>query len=212
MRFVFTLLAAAGVMCAQPLPQLRIEAVDAGSVIYIRNVCAIPLTAFLVELVGYPGSSYSFWQDEVTSGGITPGIEKKYPVTNMLIGASPDYVKVQAAIYLDGGSSGIPAKVALLLARRRATLDTTRELIRRLEKEDASKATMTAGLKRWADSLKPAHGANRDAPEAIRKDAALVEVYSTIRSLDEHTVDETLRTLRETEKVIASSRPLLPDQ
>ena len=52
----------------------------------------------------------------------------------MTVGAVPDYVKMQAAIFGDGTTSGIPEKVALLVGRRRATLETTRELIRRCEK------------------------------------------------------------------------------
>ena len=212
MKLAIAFLSTIAALWAQPLPQLRIEPVDAGSVIYIRNVSAVPLTAFLLELVDYPGSSFTFWRDEVTTGGIAPGVEQQYRVTNMTIGASPDYVKVQAAVYQDGSSSGIPAKVSLILARRSTTLETTRELIRRLEKSSASKAALTTDLKQWADTLKPVRGVNRNSPEAIRQDAALDTISSAIGALNEHSLEDTLRNLGATEKAIAASRPAIPSK
>lgn len=194
---------------AQPLPQLRIEAVDAGSMIYIKNVSAVNLTAFLLELVDYPGSSFTFWRDEITTGGIAPGVERQYRSTNMTIGASPDYVKVQAAVYADGGSSGSPAKVALLLARRRTTFETTRELIRRFENNSASKEALSADLKQWADLKKPARGAKLNSTEVARQDAAFETISSAIGMLKEHSVEESLRGLRETETALVASRPVL---
>jgi hypothetical protein len=212
MKLAIAFLATIAVISAQPLPQLRIEPVDAGSVIYIRNVSAVPLTAFLLEMIDYPGSSFTFWRDEVSTGGIAPGVELQYRVTNMTIGASPDYIKVQAAVYLDGGSSGIPAKVALILARRATALVTTRELIRRMEKVGASKEVLSNDLKQWVDSLKPPRGASRNSPEAIRQDAAMDTVSSAIGALNEHSLEDTLRKLHETEKALAASRPPLTDK
>src|SRR5260370_16091535 len=115
-----------------PLPELRIEPTTGGSIFHVKNVSPQPLTGWLIELVDYPGSSYSLWADEV-SEPIPPGVEKRIPVSNMTVGAVPDYVKIQAAIYADGTTSGIPAKVTQFIDRRRAVLDTTRELIRRIE-------------------------------------------------------------------------------
>ena len=37
-------------------------------------------TAFLIELVNYPGSTFSFWPDDVTATPIPPGAEKRIPV------------------------------------------------------------------------------------------------------------------------------------
>ena len=209
MKFTIGFLTLVAAVSAQPLPQLRIEPVDAGSVIYIKNVSAIPLTAFLLELVDYPGSSYTYFRDELATGGIPPGVEKSYRVTNMTIGASPDYVKVQAAVYQDGSSSGIPAKVSLILARRRATLQATRDLIERIEKDGTSKEKLSAEFKQWADLKKPARGVKLTSPEGARLDAAYETVSSAIQMLNDHSVEDTLRNLRETEKALAVSRPLL---
>src|SRR5262249_13095214 len=100
--------------CAQsPLPGLRVEAVAARSVFYVRNTSKQPLTAFLIELVGYPGSSYAYWF-EYPAEPVAAGGEKRIQVTNMLVGAAPDYVKLQAAIYADGTTAGTPQKVEQL--------------------------------------------------------------------------------------------------
>src|SRR5260370_41353704 len=116
-----------------PLPGLRVEPAPHGSVLYVRNVYSQPLTAFLIELVDYPGSRFSHSTDEVAGEGILPGVEKAIPVSSMLVGAvSPEYVKVQAALYADGSTSGNPEKIKQLIARRRLILETAPELIRRI--------------------------------------------------------------------------------
>ncbi len=164
--FLLTLSSAAAEM---PLPQLRVEPTTGGSIFYVRNVSPQPLTAFLIELVNYPGSSYSLWQDEAASEPISPGAEKRIQVANMTVGAVPDYVKIQAALFADGTSSGIPEKVAQLIERRRFTLQTTRELIRRLEKahaENAPKDAVIADLKQWADSMQSPGKGNRKLPSS----------------------------------------------
>ena len=58
------LLALPAIAADMPLPELRIEPTGGGSIFYIKNTAPVPLTAYLIELVDYPGSSYSFWQDE----------------------------------------------------------------------------------------------------------------------------------------------------
>src|SRR5450759_1422217 len=157
MKFAIPLILAVSASAAEvPLPELRIEPSGGGSIIHIRNVYTQPLSAFLLELVDYPGSSYSYSQDSVPSGGIPAGVEKTFPVSNMLVGAAPDYVKVQAALYEDGASSGIPEKIAQLIGRRTSTLETTREVIRRIEKAQSSgtsKASLIADLRQWAASM-----------------------------------------------------------
>lgn len=90
-----------------PLPELRTEPAAGGSIFYIRNVGAQPLTAYLIELV-----------------------------------AVPDYVNS------DGSSSSIPENIAQFIERRRSVLETTRALIRRLEKGQSAR-----DLKQWADSI-----------------------------------------------------------
>src|ERR1035441_4001246 len=112
-----------------PLPELRTEPTAGGSIFYIRNNSPQPLNAYLIELVDYPGSSYSLWQDETVADPIPPKGEKRIQVANMTVGAVPDYVKMQAALYAGGTTAGIPEKVAQLLDRRRSMLETARQLI-----------------------------------------------------------------------------------
>jgi len=212
MKIVIAVLATLAAAFAQPLPQLRIEAVDAGSMLYIKNISAIPLTAFMLELVDYPGSSFTFYRDELTAGGIAPGVEQKYRITNMTVGAAPDYVKVQAAVYQDGGSSGIPAKVALILGRRATALDTTRELIQRVQKDGSKKDALLSDLKQWADTTKPQRGVKLNSLEGARQDSAFETISAAIRSLNEHSPDETLKMLRNDENKLAQSHPALPVQ
>ena len=102
-----------------PLTELRTEPTDGGSIFHIHNTGSQPLTGYLIELVNYPGSSYSLWQDEIASQPIPPGGDMQIRVANMTVGAVPDYVKLQAAIYADGSSSGIPEKVTQFIGRRR---------------------------------------------------------------------------------------------
>jgi hypothetical protein len=195
-----------------PLPELRVEPTGGGSIFYVRNVASEPLTAFLVELVNYPGSSYSLWQDALGSEAIAPGVEKRIPVTNMTVGAVPDYVKMQAALYADGSSSGSPEKAVQLVERRRRTLETTRELIRRLEKSQAAgtaKATLIADLKNWADTMQPESKENRNSPAAIFQAARRTAVLAAVTRLDAHSIDETLEELRVSESALAASKPTL---
>jgi hypothetical protein len=173
--------------CAQtPLPELRIEAVAAGSVLYVRNASKQPLTAFLIELVGYPGSSYAYWFDDPAEP-VAAGGEKRIPVTNMLVGAAPDYVKMQGAIYADGMAAGTPQKVEQLLARRKIVLDTTREIIGRLEH-----GASAADLKQWAGGVKP------PARSVIEGAAAKVE---------RQPVADVLEKLRGTERALREAKP-----
>lgn len=113
----------------------------------------------------------------------------------MTIGAAPDYVKVQAALYEDGSSSGIPEKIALLVARRKSILETTRELIRRIEKAQAggtSKDQVIAGLSEWAQNLQP---------------PAKTVVNDTIAHIEERSLEAALTQLRRDERAYAASRP-----
>ena len=200
-------------LCAQPpLPDLKTEATDAGSVFHVRNVASQPLTGYLIELVDYPGSSYALWQDEAAGQPVPPGGEKIIPITNMTVGAAPEYVKLRAAIYADGTSSGIAAKVEQFIARRRAVLATTRELVSRLEKAKsagADKAAVTGGLKQWAGSIPAPTRATRNSQEAINNAAARTLILETAAQLDSDAPEEVLMRLRATERALASSRPAL---
>jgi hypothetical protein len=207
--FTATLLLALGAAAAQPLPELRTEPTTGGSIFYVKNVGSQPVTAFLIELVNYPGSYYSLWQDEAASDLIAPGAEKRIPVSNMTVGAVPDYVKLQAALFADGSTAGIPEKIAQMVERRRYTLGTVRELISRLEKAKAAsapKAALIAEWKQWGDSLQPAARANRTAHTTINHTAARGIIADAVNWLDSHSPDETLARLRAAERSLDGAR------
>jgi hypothetical protein len=192
-----------------PLPGLRIEPTTGGSIFYVHNVSSQPLIAFLIELVNYPGSYYSFWQDDVTFEPIPAGGEQRIQVANMTVGAVPDYVKMQAALYADGTSSGIPEKITQLTERRRSTLETARALIQRIEKAQsagASKAALTTDLKQWADSMQPVGKPRRNSQADINQAAARNLIENTVALLDAHSVEETLALLRASERRAASTK------
>ena len=186
-----------------PLPELRIEPKAGGSIFFIKNVSSQPISAYLIELVGYPGSSYSLWQDDIWpdggSGMIAPGTEQRTEIANMTVGAVPDYVKVQAAIYSDGTTAGIPEKVKQLLERRRAMLGTTRDLIRRLQSGETN-------LKQLAESAPKASGKSQ---AAINQAASNKLIEDTAARLKTHSVEDTLADLRAREKAMAASLPAL---
>jgi len=169
------LLALPAIAAEMPLPDLRIEPTGGGSILYIRNNSPVPLAAYLIELVGYPGSSYSFWQDETVAEPIPPKTEKRIQVANMTVGAVPDYVKMQAAVYTGGASAGVPEKVVQLRERRRAMLDTVHQLIERIEKaqtENMPKSELLTSLKQSADAMQPAGRGNRNSQAAINQAAS----------------------------------------
>ena len=73
---------------AAELPDLRIEPTAGGSIFYVKNSSTQPLTGWLIELVDYPGSSFSLWQDD-PAVPLAPGAERRIPVTNMTVGGGP---------------------------------------------------------------------------------------------------------------------------
>lgn len=162
-------LSVVALLAAPPLPELETKATDGGSVFHVRNGGMQPLTGYLIELVNYPGSSYMFFQDELSAAPLAAGASVQIPVVNMTVGAVPEYVKMQAALYADGSTAGSAEKVAQLLERRRQVLATVRELIRRLEKTPSATAEE---LKQWAESIPAATRANRNTQAAINNVAA----------------------------------------
>ena len=189
---------------AAQLPELRTEPIGGGTVFFVKNTSSQPLTGYLIELVDYPGSSYSLWQDEITAEPVAPGAEKRIQVTNMTAGAVPDYMHLTSAIYADGSTAGTPDKVTQFIERRKALLVTTRELISRLQK-----GAKAADLKQWADSLQPVGKVRPNAQPTINQAAARGLVSETAAKLASHSVDETLAGLRGSEKALASSKPTL---
>jgi hypothetical protein len=184
---------------AAQLPELRTEPIGGGTVFFVKNTSSQPLTGYLIQLVNYPGSSYSLWQDEITAEPLAPGAEKRIQVTNMTAGAVPDYMHLTAAIFADGSTAGAPEKVTQFIERRKAVLETTRELIRRIEK-----GATKADLMQWADSLQPVGKVKPNAQPVINQAAARALVIETAAKLD-----DALPRLRAAEKALAASKPAL---
>ena len=204
MKLAIAFLAALFLTAADPpLPGLRVEPAPHGSVLYVRNVYSQPLTAFLIEMVDYPGSRFSHSTDEVAGEGIPAGVEKAIPVSSMLVGAvSPEYVKVQAALYADGASSGNPEKIKLLIAQRSSRLETARELIHRIETAQSSGTSTPSivdSLKQWSESLEP-----------IKQAIARAMIAHAMRDLEQQSIETAVTNLKRAEQAIASSKPPLP--
>src|SRR5580698_6269986 len=189
---------------AAQLPDLRTEPIGGGSVFFVKNTSGVPVTAFLIELVGYPGSTYSLWEDEISATALAPGAEKRIQVTNMTAGAVPDYMKLTAAIFEDGSTAGAPEKVTQFVERRKAVLETTRELIKRLEK-GATKAE----LQQWADSLQPVGKVKQNSQPVINQNASRELVLGTIGKIDSLSAAGALEKLRASEKALVGSKPAL---
>src|ERR1035437_7675770 len=207
-KFAAVMLVALPAIAAQmPLPELRIEPTAGGSIFYIKNNSPQALNAYLIELVDYPGSSYSLWQDETVAEPIPPKGEKRIQVANMTVGAVPDYVKMQAALYAGGGApAATPKRDARPLDPPRVTLETTRKLIARIEKAQTGgtpKSAAVAGLKQWADTLQPAGKGNRNSPAAINQAAARSVIAATAARLDTLSFAESLAVLRAWESALA---------
>ena len=195
-----------------PLPALRIEPATGSSILFVRDAATQPaLTAFLVELVHYPGSYYQLWEDDVAQP-VAPDVEKRIPISNMTVGAVPNYVKITAAIYADGTTSGVPDKVTQLVERRKFLLKTTRELISRLEKAHAAGTAAPAvedELKQWAETMPSLTKGTQNSQDAINQSAAKTSISDTAALLANHSIEETLTTLRAADAAFASSKPAL---
>jgi hypothetical protein len=190
---------------------LRVEPIGGGTAFTVKNVAPQPLTAYLIELVGYPGSSYVLIQDDNTSP-IAPGGEKRLPVGNMIPGAAPNYMKLLAAIYADGTSSGVAEKITQVLQYRRVMLQTTREAIQRLEKAKAAstpKSAVIAELKNWDASIpEPVHK-YRFRPTELNQTDQKALIADTVAKLETQSIDGILAGLRLSEQAMAASKPTL---
>ncbi len=208
------MIAAAAIGFAQPpLPTLKVEAITGGSVLIVGNTGKQPLTAYYIELADYPGSSFTLAQDDLLGGDeIPPGGEKRTQVTNMTIGAVPEYVKMRAAIYADGSTSGAPEKVAQLLGRRKAQLETARSLITLMlptPDGEPAKAELIEAMGKLADFLKPPGKPNPGSPEWANQAAKQGFVLYFKSQLESQTPAEVLQGVRAAEAKLASSKPAL---
>jgi hypothetical protein len=189
-------------VAAAQLPQLRTEPIGGGTVFFVKNTSSVPLTGYLIELVDYPGSYYSLWQDELIEP-LAPGAEKRIQVTNMTAGAVPDYMHLTAAIFADGSTAGAPEKVTQFIERRKVVLATTRELIGKIEK-----GATADDLKKWADSLEPVGKVKPKSQPVINQTAARTLVSETAAKMS-RSKEEALASLRQSEKALAASKPAL---
>lgn len=194
-----------------PLPELKVEAIDAGSVLRVCNTAAQPLDAFLIELVGYPGSYYAMWRDD-PANPVAPGTELRLQIANMTVGAAPEYVKMQAAVYADGSLAGNPEKAAQIVERRRFVLQMTGELIQRLEsssKAGTPKDVLIGQLKQWSESLPPAGRPRRNTQPAINQTAGRELIASACTKLVAEPQEKVIASLQAAQKAIASAKPTL---
>lgn len=195
-----------------PLPELTIQATNGGSVLHIRNPHSAVVSAFLIELVDYPGSSFSLWQDDAAGEGIPAHSERTIPITNMTVGAAPEYVKMRAAIYGDGSTAGIPEKSAQLVERRRFTLKTMREMIAKLKEAQASgkaPAAIAAELRAWSAGLPEATRRNRNSQETINNNAARKLLAEFADLLEKQPAAELIQRVEKRAQALASSKPTL---
>jgi hypothetical protein len=212
-RFAATLMLALPLFAADaPKPDLKIEPMAGGSTLIIKNGYSKPLNAFLIELVDYPGSNYSSTYDLLGPDAIPAGAEKKINVTNMTIGAVPEHVKLEAAIYEDGTTVGAPEKVKHILDIRRARLQNTREIVQRIEKDKKDgkdKDAVVADLREWAITIVPAppYGTRpiTDPAKTVMRNMVAVAAGNIAKQ----SVDDELGTLKKTEASLAASKPVL---
>ena len=198
------LLTLATAIAQAPLPALRIEPTSGGSVLYIKNTYTQPLTAYMIEMLDYPGSYYVLFEDMPDAQPIAAGTELRKPISNMTVGAVPDYVKMQAAIFADGSTAGIPEKVTLLLERRRATLAAIRELIARVEKGQGA-----AELKQWSDGLPAISRSAMRSQAAINQGVTRMMIAKASARLGTESGEKVLAELRAMERTFAGSKPAL---
>jgi hypothetical protein len=194
----------------QVLPKLRIEPTAGGSIFYVKNVSSQPLTSFVVELVDYPGSFYALFEDEILHETIAPDAAKRIPVSNMTVGAVPDYVKIQAAIYADGSAAGVPERVAQLVARRHFLLSAVQDVIQRLDvlkDANASKESAAASLRSARDFTMLPAGAGKMSQLSINLAASRVLFSDAADYVEKHTLTESLSKMREWEKTLMDSKP-----
>ncbi len=177
-----------------PLPTVSAEpAGDSGSVIRVRNTGSAALTAFVVEMVDYPGNRFGMAQDLIWEKPVPPGETAEYKTGAMMPGSAPEYLKARAAVYADGSTAGLPEKVAMLLDVRRRTLRGIRAVLARMgDRVDA--VLLRADLRSWKDT--------------VDGDTGLVAGI-VIEQLKQASASEVRDDLREREKFLSGSKPAL---
>jgi hypothetical protein len=170
-------------------PEVTAEPRGEGSVIRVRNTGTQHLTAFLVEIVDYPGNEFGMQWDEGCLETVAPGAEKQVVVESMMPGTVPDYLRVRAGVYADGSTFGEASKVNQIVSSRRLRLKLTRDLIDRVEK---GRSGTRESL--WSD-LKSVGQSNRIAGGILRR-------------LHGRSADEMLVVLRREERTLADCKAI----
>jgi hypothetical protein len=184
---------APGAVC----PEVNAEPTEGGSVIRIRHKESHPLTAFLVEIVDYPGNHFTYMEDSLVRGKTAANAEKQVLVQSLMPGTVPEYLKVTSAVYEDGSTCGAVEKLKVLVDARRSELAFTRELIARIEK----------GL---SDGVAPAELANGVAEFGRSRPRSSSAVVSDVADeLKRRPAAEILAGLRAVEKILVTSKPSL---
>lgn len=206
---ILLLVALFAASAASPLPELQTQARDGGSTFIVKNTASQPLTAYLIELVNYPGSAYSLWQDELLANtSVASQSTRTIPVVNMTVGAAPEYVKLTAALYADGSTAGDPAKVAQFIARRRFLQQTAHDLAGRLAQAESAatpKPALLSSLTQWAESFPPPTRTNRYTQEGINNAAARQWLHEQFTALNSQSVGAVLTQVRLTEAALSAA-------
>jgi hypothetical protein len=195
-----------------PLPALQVGAEEGTSVFKVKNTYSQPLAAFLIEVVDYTDVAYTFTRDETGPNAIAAGTEKTIKVANPGPGTVPDHVKITAAVYEDGSTAGAAEKVNHILDLRRTRLESTREIIQRIEKdqkEGKDKDAIVADLRQWATTVvpPPPYGTRpvTDPKKTILRNMIVV----ASGQVNTKGIAEELTTLKKTESELAASKPAL---
>ena len=195
---VGALVGAAALAADATCPQVKSEPLDDGSVMRVVHHEPQPLTAYLIEIVDYPGNRFAHMEDELFRTSIPSGVEKRIVVATLMPGTVPEYLKVTAAIYADGRTCGPPSKLKLILAPRREKLQFTRALIEQIEKSAAGGAS--------TDRLMADLNERR---RSISAGSSGVVAHITNLLKNGSSSDDILGALRLVERTLATSKPAL---
>lgn len=194
---VLPLLAVAFASAAAPCPEVKAEPAPEGSRIHIQNTAAHPITAFVIEIVDYPGNQFAYRKDELFGAAIAPASERIITVGTLMPGTVPDYLKMTGAVFANGDICGDSQKVKPILDLRRENLKLSRDLISRVEK---AKAAQQAPDKLAAELVESARSAKEGPSGVINHIASFLKRGS---------YDDVLAALRTTEQILAASKPVL---
>lgn len=211
MRLALLLIAVSSVWAVEPkVPDVRVEQTPNGPVVYVHN----PMKQEFLTAVCLAVSEHPFWEDEIQEP-IAPGAEKRIAITNLPSGVKADQVQVKAAIYSDGTLAGNPQLGIMIVKRRWFVMDTSHELIRRLQQaqhDNTPKATVMGDLKAWADSLQPVPDAPLFNERLVDRSAGRELILRTIAEIDKtNSYSDALVDLLHSEANIATSRPRLSE-